>query len=198
MNVTVANDTTAPTVAVLSPAGGATATGTIALSVGASDDVGVVGVQLTVDGGTLGAEDTAAPYEWSWDSATVSNGVHALMATARDAAGNQRNASVNVTVANDTTAPTVAVVSPSAETTVAGAITLSMDASDDVGVVAIQVAVDGVTIGPEQTSAPYEWSWDSATVPDGMHVLTATARDAAGNQGMATSVLTIANGTPQP
>jgi hypothetical protein len=57
--------------------------------------------------------------------------------------------------------------------------------------VAVQVAVDGVNIGPSLTAAPFDWSWDSATVSNGPHVLTATARDAAGNQGIATSVVLI-------
>ena len=60
---TVTSDTTAPTVAVSAPANGATVSGVVNVTAGASDDVGVAGVQFRLDGQSLGAEDTSAPYE---------------------------------------------------------------------------------------------------------------------------------------
>ena len=109
-------DTTAPTVSVSAPAGGATVTGTVSVSANASDNVGVVGVQFLLDGVNLGAEDTAAPYAVSWNTASASNGSRSLTARARDAAGNQTTSEVvSVTVSNavpDTTPPTVTAVAP--------------------------------------------------------------------------------------
>ena len=65
-------------------------------------------MQFLLDGVALGAEDTTAPYEASWNTAALANGAHTLTAVARDAAGHQTTAAaVTVTVANDTTAPTV-------------------------------------------------------------------------------------------
>ena len=56
-------DTTPPTVAITAPAAGATVSGTVTVSrPNASDNVGVVGVQFSVDGADLGAEDSTAPY----------------------------------------------------------------------------------------------------------------------------------------
>jgi hypothetical protein len=98
--VAVLGDTTAPFVAMTAPADLAAVTGSIAVSATASDDVGVVGVQFQLDGHTLGAERTAAPYTFIWDSSTTSNGSHVLSAVARDAAGNRTTASVTVTVSN--------------------------------------------------------------------------------------------------
>ena len=119
--MTVANDSAAPTVAITSPAAGAVA-GNVTVTAAASDDVGVAGVQFLLDGAPLGAEDTTAPYEVSWDTATAANGAHVLTAVARDAAGHTDDgAAVSVTVANDTAAPTVAVTSPGAGT-VAGTV----------------------------------------------------------------------------
>ena len=113
--VVVSNDTTAPTVSVTSPAGGATVIGSITIGAAASDNVGVVGVQFTLDGVNLGAEQpAAASYAMTWNSATVANGAHVIAAVARDAAGNQQTSSVTVTVANDTTPPTVTLTSPAA------------------------------------------------------------------------------------
>ena len=99
-------DTTAPTLTLENPADGAAVTGTITLAASAVDDVSVAGVQFTLDGVNLGAEDTAAPYEVFWNSATVPNGAHVLAAIARDTTGNQQVATnVSVAVTNDATAP---------------------------------------------------------------------------------------------
>ena len=70
VSVTVTNDTTAPTVALTSPAAAARVSGTVTVTATAADDVGVAGVQFLLDGAPLGAEDTTAPYELAWDTTT--------------------------------------------------------------------------------------------------------------------------------
>src|SRR5205814_797527 len=77
-------DTTPPTVAVTSPANGATVSATVTVSASASDNVGVAGVQFQLDGANLGAEVASAPYQISWNTTTVANGSHRLTAKARD------------------------------------------------------------------------------------------------------------------
>ena len=97
-------DTVPPAVSLTGPTGGATVSGAVSVSANASDNTGVAGVQFKLDGATVGAEDTAAPYAASWDTTGSVNGSHALTAVARDAAGNQTtSAAVTVTVSN--TAP---------------------------------------------------------------------------------------------
>jgi hypothetical protein len=108
-------DTTAPTVGLTSPASGSTVTGAVSVAASASDNVGVVGVQFKIDGGNLGAEDTAAPYSVSWSSANVPNGGHNVTAVARDAAGNTSTSQRSVTVSNSTggsTGPSLAWAPP--------------------------------------------------------------------------------------
>ena len=98
---TIVPDATAPTVAVTLPAAGATLIGTVTVRAGASDNVGVAGVQFLIDGVALGNEDVTPPYEISWDTHTTINGAHAVTARARDAAGNAAvSAAVDVTIAN--------------------------------------------------------------------------------------------------
>ena len=63
---------------VSSPAAGASVPGTIPVNATAADNVGVAGVQFTLDGANLGAEDTAAPYSVSWNTTTATNGTHTL------------------------------------------------------------------------------------------------------------------------
>ena len=96
----VAGDTQAPTVSFSAPAAGATVSGSVTVSANAADNVGVVGVQFRLDGNSLGAEDTSAPYSVSWSTAATTNGAHQLTATARDAAGLTAIATRAVTVSN--------------------------------------------------------------------------------------------------
>ena len=102
-------DTTAPTVALAAPANGVTVSGTTVVDVAASDDVGVVKVDLYVDG-VYFVSDTASPYSFAWDTTTLVDGWHTLQATAADAAGNAASSTtISVTVANSVNHAPVAV-----------------------------------------------------------------------------------------
>ena len=107
----VSSDTTPPTASVTAPAAGSVVSGNVTVSASASDNVGVAGVQFLLDGASLGAEDTTAPYSMAWDTATASNGVHTLQARARDTAGNLgTSSSVTVTVSNSAPPPPAGLV----------------------------------------------------------------------------------------
>src|SRR5439155_1657154 len=191
-------DTAAPTVAMTSPASGATVTGSVTVSANASDNVGVVGVQFQLDGAALGAEDTTPPYAVTWNTATATVGTHTLRAIARDAANNTAtSASVSVAVP-DTAAPTVAITSPASGATVTGSVTVSANASDNVAVVGVQFQLDGAALGAEDTTAPYAVTWNAATATIGTHTLRAVARDAANNVGTSTSVTVTVPDTAAP
>src|SRR5207237_5545325 len=148
-------DATAPTVSITAPADGTTVSGTsVSVSAAASDNVGVAGVQFKLDGANLGAEKTSAPYSVSWDTTTVSNGTHTLTAVARDAAGNSgTSAPVTVNVSNaapptsDTTPPALSVATPIDGSPVSGTVMISSTASDNVGVVGVQLKLDGAALG---------------------------------------------------
>ncbi|MFI5088074.1 MAG: Ig-like domain-containing protein, partial [Terriglobales bacterium] len=64
-------------------------------------------------------------------------------------------------------------------------------------VVGVQFALDGQNVGGQITSAPYTMAWDSTTVADGNHSITAAAWDLAGNT-VTSSPVTVAvdNGAP--
>src|SRR5437762_2536780 len=138
-------DTTAPVVAVTAPVSGATVSGSsVSVSASASDDVAVAGVQFKLDGANLGAEDTAAPYTTSWTTTTATNAAHALMAVARDAAGNRTtSATVSVTVANDTTPPAVSITAPAGGTSVAATVSVTATATATVGVAGVPCPLEG-------------------------------------------------------
>ena len=193
-------DTVPPVVSISAPANGAIFGGTITVSAAASDDVAVTGVQFLLDGGPLGQEDLSAPYSIAWNTTLSPDGNHVISARARDAAGNTADASgVTVRVANapDSTPPTVSVTAPAPGATVTGTTSVTANASDNVVVAGVQFLLDGAALGAEDTSAPYSTSWNSILTPNGTHVLTARARDAAGNQTTSGPVtVTVANVIP--
>ena len=76
---------------------------TATLNATATDAVGVTKVEFYVDGALKGT-DTTAPYSMTLDSTTLTNGTHALVVKAFDAAGNiGTSTSVSFTVSNTTT-----------------------------------------------------------------------------------------------
>ena len=97
----------------------------------------------------------------------------------------------------DTSAPTVSITSPSAGATVFGTVPFTASADDNNGVAAVTFFVDGVQLGTADTISPYPINWNTTTVADGPHTLTAVARDAAGNTTTSSPVaVTVANAAP--
>lgn len=81
----------------------------------------------------------------------------------------------------DAIAPTVSITAPPANAIVSGAATVTAIAADNVGVVGVQFLLDSQNLGVEDTTAPYEVSWDTTAAINGAHTLSARARDDAGN-----------------
>lgn len=79
----------------------------------------------------------------------------------------------------DTTKPLVAITSPTAGTSLWGNTTIVANATDNVGVIGVQFQVNGMNIGTEDMTAPYQTSWTPSS--EGTYNITAVARDAAGN-----------------
>lgn len=212
------SDTTAPTVSWKLPTAGSTVRGTIsgsACEANAGDNRGVTSVVFKVDGSTLNTESDA-PWNCKFDSTRVADGSHTLTATAYDAAGNSRTASLAVTVSNavappptpepvppppaDTTAPTVAWMVPGAGATIKGTIQGSaceVAASDSSGIDRVVFKVDEKALNTESDS-PWNCAFNSTTVADGSHTLTATAYDPAGNARSVTTSVTVANAVAVP
>jgi hypothetical protein len=179
--VTVNNpDSTPPTVAITAPVAGTTVSGSVTAAATASDNVAVVGVQFKLDGADLGVEFSTPPYSLTWNTTAVTNGAHTLTAVARDTANLvTTSAPVTVTVSNDTTPPTVTLTTPVSGATVSGNVTVTASASDNMSVAGVQFKLDGTNLGAELTSAPYSLTWNSASVVNGVHTLTAVAHDTA-------------------
>jgi hypothetical protein len=90
---------------------------------------------------------------------------------------------------SDDIPPAVSVQTPSDEDLLSGFVTVILSAGDNVGVTGVQLHVDGGDEGFEDTEAPYEIEWNTSAYTDGVHFISATARDAAGNSTTSTEIL---------
>ncbi len=192
-------DTTPPTVSLTAPANGATVSNTVTVSANATDNVAVAKVQFQLDNANVGSAVLAAPYTFSWNTTTSTNGAHTLRAIATDTSNNSTtSASVTVTVNNatkDTTPPTVLITAPASGATVSSTVTVSANASDNVAVASVQFQLDNANVGAADTVAPYTYSWNTTTSTNGTHTLRAIATDTSGNATTSASVtVTVNNG----
>lgn len=193
VSVTAPPDTTPPTVSLNSPTNGTTVLGTIGLAASASDNIGVTKVSFYRDGSSSAlATDTTSPYSANWNTTTVTNGVHSLVAKAFDAAGNVATSStVSVTVNNppDTIAPVVSLTAPLDGSLASGKIPVAANATDNYSVIKVEFYKDSDTTPfATDTTTPFSITFNTTTVPNGTHTLRAKAYDLAGNATMSATV----------
>lgn len=106
-------------------------------------------------------------------------------------ADTSRQATVTV-AAPDTTPPSVSLASSASSVTSAQTITLSAQASDDIGVAKVEF-FRGVSKIGEDTSAPYTFDVPLTAADNGSLSFTARALDAAGNQATSAAVTVSVN-----
>jgi hypothetical protein len=200
---TPTGDTVAPT----APANlsGVGAVGSAALTWDASTDNTGVALYNVHRSTTSGFAPTAAnriaqPATTSFSDVGLAAGTYFYVVTAQDVGGNVSQPSVEtaVIVLADTTLPTVAITAPAQAATVSGSILVTATASDDVGVAGVQFKIDGQALGAERTSPPYSVTWNTTTASNASHVVSAVARDAAGNQSDASVDVAVSNSSQNP
>jgi len=153
-----------------------------------------------VDGTSISVDTTGGDgWSVSWDTTAEPDGTYTITATATDTAGKTGSDSISVTVQNGTTTdtpPTVSISAPAAGTEVSDMVTITADATDDVGVSQVEFFLDGASIGVDN-DATSGWSvaWDTTAYDDGNFNLTAAATDTAGQTTLSDSVsVTVNNG----
>ncbi|AIZ44208.1 hypothetical protein QR90_02430 [Deinococcus radiopugnans] len=182
-------DTTKPTVTLTAAPETVNAAGPVSLTADAKDNVGVVKVTFYRGDKEIGT-DTTAPYEFKDNVTADQNGSVVYRAVAVDAAGNKGESTTTVTVNIDVTKPTVSLKAVPTIVMAAGEISLTADASDNVGVTKVTFYRGDKEIGID-TTAPYEFK-DSVTAADnGTLNYRAVAADAAGNSAEATAMVKV-------
>jgi MYXO-CTERM domain-containing protein len=178
-------DTTAPTVAVTTPAEGSSTNDTTPTYSG-TVEAGAT-VIITVDGVVLG-NATVTGTTWTFTpTVPLAEGPHTVMATASDDAGNTASDSNTFTV--DLTAPAVAVTTP-AEGSSTNDTTPAYSGTVEAGATVV-ITVDGVVLG-NATVTGTTWTF-TPTVPllEGPHTVMATATDDAGNTASDSNDFTV-------
>ena len=153
---------------------------------------------LIYDGATLlGTAYVNTSGNWSFQTGTLSGGVHKFTATDKDWAGNTSAAStaLNVTIGSTSPppAPVISSVSPDSNfvgdgVTNANLLTLSGTAAPNTTV----LVFDGATqIGTAIVNASGSWTFATAILPDGQHLFTAIDRVANGSTSAPSGGLTL-------
>jgi hypothetical protein len=190
-----------PRLVITQPANNATVTGTdLDITYSVSGDVTGVGVDHVHFQVDSGPEIMDVTYDGQFRIEGLAGGAHTLdgfLVRANHSKIDGTDAArVSFTiVVPDTTPPSVQFTNPAAGAVVSGTTLLQADASDDVGVAGVQFLVDGTNVGAEDTSAPYSLSWNTTTLANGTHGVTARARDAAGNVTVQSIDVTVTNTT---
>lgn len=176
-----------PAVTLTGPAADTTVTASTAVNLlaTATDADGTVLAVDFRDGTTVIGTDSTSPYAFGWTPTLT--GAHTITARATDDDGSSTiSGSRTITVTggsgSDTELPTIAWTAPAERApNLTGAVNLTANATDNVGVVGVEFRIDGLSLG-EDLSAPYSFSLPATSAyTTGSHFFQARARDAAGN-----------------
>lgn len=142
---------------------------------------------------------------WLITLSVLADGDHSLAATATDAAGNESGASTALTVRVDTVVPDAPSVPDLAAVSDTGASDSDDLTSDSTPTIVGTAEVDAVVRlfdGPLEVGSAAavggSWSIIATVLADGVHSVTATATDAAGNESVASPALDVHIDTTAP
>ncbi len=181
-SVSMTVDTTAPVVAIGSPADGAlTLDATPSVIFGVTDATST-STECAVDAGAFASCSSV------WTAPTLTDGLHTLTVRASDQAGNQGTAAVNLTV--DASLPVVAITAPAGGSVTSNTTPAIFFTVTDASATSEQCRIDAGAFGA--CASPLT----TATLADGSHTVTVRSTDAAGNQGSASVTLTVDTTSP--
>ena len=149
-----------------------------------------------------GATNGASPVDLkNLTSATISgldpNHAYYFAVTAYNASGVESPYS-NLVAIPESVPPTVSLTSPANNATASGTVSVTANATDNVGVTKVEFYVNGA-LQATDTATPYVYSWNTSALAAGTYTLMAKAYDAAGNVGQSGNVtVTVVNDTTPP
>lgn len=192
-SVRVTVDRTPPQIQIASPANNSFVSGKVVVTTQATDNFQVARVDFFLDG-TLSQTVYSAPYDMQWNTLLSPDGPHAIKAQVFDGAG--LNAQAQLALTSDNTPPVIQITNPKDGEFVGGIVTIKHTVSDNVGVVGVELRIDGTLKGT--LSPPYTYDWDTSTAVGKNHVIQSTARDQSGNATVATANVTVKNDFTPP
>lgn len=202
--LSVAFDSTKPTVSLATISSSPTDKSTIPVTITFSESVtGFESGDVTVSGGTI-ANFTGSAASYSFDLVASADGILTVdlrSNVATDAAGNGNTVATQFSIVHDVTAPTVSLATTSSSPTKESTIPVTITFSESVtGFESGDVTVSGGTIANFSGSAT-SYSFDLVTSADGMltvDVGSNVATDAAGNGNTAATQFTVVHDATAP
>jgi hypothetical protein len=181
-----------------SPSAGATVSGSASVGLAAGGGTAPYTYRLTIDGTpafTTTTSATSAAY--TWNTTTATNGSHTLGLTVTDAVGASVTATRAVTVSNTTGTLQIFLTTPAAGSTVSGTVWVNVWVEGAVtGTKTYTMSVGTVTLWTENSTATHvTLPWTTTSTPNGQQTLVVNVRDAGGNTGSGSVVVTVQNGT---
>jgi hypothetical protein len=143
------------TVTITDPSNGDVLSGTVTVRVSYTGCIDTVEFYLD---GTLVNTDTSAPFEWIWDTTQYADKDYTILVKGYCAGEFKDEDSITVTVSNNGE-PSVLITNPHDGDTISGTVLVTTDTN---GVDEVRFYVNR-TLKYTDTSAPYEWSWDTTT-----------------------------------
>jgi hypothetical protein len=195
-------DNSAPTLDVLSPSDNGRISGSASIKVKVVDTT-EVSLDASVGAGSSPVSFTpiqemtvpvgADPVTIPWNTLSLPEGAYTLRIVATDAAGNAVEKRVRVTI--DRTLPSLLVNAPKTDIYTGDQVLVDADAADAGGLASLTVAVDSQTL-LQTSTPPLRQNLPIRALPEGVHTLTITATDLAGNVASSTFNLTVDHTAP--
>lgn len=193
-NSSTASDTTPPEITWLSPLDGSYVNNTVTLSLNASDNIAISSVEFHVDNSLVGTV-TSPPYQFDWDTTSLSDGDYPVKAIARDPSGNNVEAELTGLQVHNT-APSLSVASAPVASggEIGGNVEFTATTSTSLGsYLRVDYYRNGV-LTASKTSAPYTFNWNALTESQGsVHEHRFVATDSLGNSREESLNLTVDN-----
>jgi hypothetical protein len=155
-----------PTVTITNPSNGATVSGTVNITTSSTGCIDTVEFYI---GGSLVYTDPSAPFEYAWDTTTYLDAPYTIEVKGYCSGVYEDNDIISVTVDNSTPPAYVTITYPTEGQEVSGTITITTDTS---GVDTVEFYID-TKLKYTDTSAPFEYNWNTKSVKDGSHTITA-------------------------
>ncbi|MBI5189281.1 MAG: SBBP repeat-containing protein [Nitrospirae bacterium] len=189
--------------AITSPTGAVQVSGTVNIAVAAasSDPVNhpVTSVQIKIDNGSwadCAFNSGAGRWEYGWvtDPVDLAPGVvHTISAIA--VAGSEWGSVSRTVTVNNTPTATCSITSPTSGSTITGAFTVKVNVTTSPGAPdSVEVQFDGGAWAPATLNgASYEYVWNTTSVANGAHTITARATKGAATATSGAVAVTVSN-----
>ena len=152
----------------------------VTIKTNASDSDGSISKVEFYVNGTHKEDDSSSPYQYTWNTSGLSEGSYTLKATAID--NDNAKTSTQITVYLDSSVnqkPTISITQPTNNQhfTIGDNVTIKANASDSDGSIAkVKFYINGSYKG-DDSSSPYQYSWNTNGLTSGSYTLKTIALD---------------------